>query len=94
MLHDVIEDTETSYDDLEKQFGTDVALGVLALTKDINLPSKEEQMIDTLDRIRKQPVEIRMVKMADRITNLQPPPHYWSGEKIQNYRKEARLILE
>lgn len=35
-----------------------------------------------------------MVKLADRITNLQPPPHYWSREKIQNYKKEAELILE
>jgi (p)ppGpp synthase/HD superfamily hydrolase len=35
-----------------------------------------------------------MVKMADRITNLQPPPHYWTKEKINNYREEAQLILD
>ena len=32
--------------------------------------------------------------MADRITNLQPPPHYWTKEKINNYREEAQLILD
>ena len=35
-----------------------------------------------------------MVKMADRITNLQPPPPHWNKEKIREYRKEALLIYE
>lgn len=30
-----------------------------------------------------------MVKLADRITNLQAPPHYWKPEKIRAYRAEA-----
>lgn len=93
LLHDVIEDTETNYDDIEKRFGIDVANGVLALTKNLKLPSKHEQMVDSLERILQQPKEIWMVKLADRITNLQPPPHYWNKAKIQNYRNEARLIL-
>jgi (p)ppGpp synthase/HD superfamily hydrolase len=33
-----------------------------------------------------------MVKMADRITNLQPPPKHWDQEKILQYKQEARLI--
>ncbi len=94
LLHDVIEDTETSFADVKSRFGTNVANGVLALTKNLKLTSKHEQMLDSLERIREQPQEVWMVKLADRITNLQPPPHYWNKEKIQNYRKEARLILE
>jgi (p)ppGpp synthase/HD superfamily hydrolase len=34
-----------------------------------------------------------MVKLADRITNLQPPPGYWDAEKIERYREEGRVIL-
>jgi (p)ppGpp synthase/HD superfamily hydrolase len=34
-----------------------------------------------------------MVKLADRITNLQPPPGYWDAEKIERYREEGRAIL-
>ena len=30
-----------------------------------------------------------MVKLADRITNLQTPPSYWTTEKIIEYRQEA-----
>jgi (p)ppGpp synthase/HD superfamily hydrolase len=88
LLHDTIEDTATTYDDLQQTFGQAVADGVLALTKDQTL-AKSLQMADSLTRIQQQPVEIWMVKMADRITNLQAPPHYWTPEKIAAYRQEA-----
>ncbi len=35
-----------------------------------------------------------MVKLCDRITNLQPPPKHWDKAKIAKYQNEARLILE
>jgi len=35
-----------------------------------------------------------MVKMCDRITNLQPAPSGWDEEKNANYSKEAQIILE
>lgn len=92
LLHDVIEDTQVTYDQVEAGFGVQVASGVLSLTKNKKLPSKQEQMLDSLNRIKKQPKEVWMVKLADRITNLQPPPHYWDNKKILKYQKEARLI--
>lgn len=88
LLHDVIEDTKITYQEIELAFGSRVAKGVLALTKSASLP-KEQAMRDSLERIRQQPQEIWMVKMADRISNLGPPPHYWKREKIEQYRKEA-----
>jgi (p)ppGpp synthase/HD superfamily hydrolase len=36
--------------------------------------------------------EIACVKLADRITNLQHPPNYWTKEKIKAYRDEAIFI--
>lgn len=92
LLHDTIEDTSVSYNDIATGFGIDVADGVLALTKDKNLPTKD-QMQDSLDRILQQPFEIAMVKLADRITNLSKPPSFWSNEKKSTYLKEAGLIL-
>lgn len=93
LLHDVIEDTDTSYDGLKNIFGAEIADGVLALTKNKHL-SKVDQMKDSLKRIKKQPTEIWMVKLSDRITNLQAPPKYWNQNKIMKYRNEAILILE
>jgi len=51
-------------------------------------------MADSLSRIKEQPREIWMVKLADRITNLQPPPGHWSAEKIERYREEGKKILK
>ena len=93
LLHDTLEDTETTFDELSDRFGQDVADSVLALTKNHELP-KEKQMEESLERIRKQPKEIWAVKMADRITNLQPPPKHWNKEKRKNYQGEARIIHE
>src|SRR5262245_9451528 len=72
LLHDTLEDTATSFAEVEQAFGVQVASGVLALTKDAKLP-KAERMADSLRRIREQPREVWMVKLADRITNLQKP---------------------
>ncbi len=92
MLHDTIEDTSATYQDIHSLFGEAVAKGVMALTKDKTLGSKSEQMLDSLQRIREQPKEVWMVKMADRITNLYAPPYYWNTEKKVTYQEEARLI--
>lgn len=93
LLHDVIEDTEKTHNEIKQIFGADVADGVLALTKNKNI-KKESRMADSIERIKLQPREIWMVKLADRITNLQPPPPRWSKEKIDNYRLEADYILK
>lgn len=91
LLHDVLEDTAVTFHELETEFGLPVAQGVLALTKNGLLP-KEQQIPDSLERIRQQPREVWLVKLADRITNLAPPPAHWNNEKKKYYRQEAILI--
>lgn len=92
LLHDTLEDTDATYEQLAERFGEPTAAGVLALTKNKDLPNKREQMLDSLSRIREQPHEVWMVKMADRITNLYHPPYYWKVRKMMIYREEAMLI--
>ncbi len=92
LLHDVLEDTETGYSALRHRFGEPVAQGVRALSKNPELPDTRSRIVDSLERIQKQPKEIWMVKLADRITNLQSPPSHWTGGKIAGYREEAGLI--
>ena len=93
LLHDNIEDTDTTHQELEAVFGRDVADGVLALTKNDTLP-KSEQLIDSLKRIQQQPKEVWAVKLADRITNLQQPPESWPQDKIRDYKNDAKFILQ
>lgn len=93
ILHDTIEDTDVTFEQIKTEFGLSIADGVLALTKDSSI-EKSLQMSDSLKRIKQQPQEVWMVKLADRITNLQAPPHYWKRDKIAKYREEAIIIYE
>ena len=52
LLHDTLEDTSANFDEISKEFGLEVAQGVMALTKNEELP-KSERMFDSLSRIKK-----------------------------------------
>jgi guanosine-3',5'-bis(diphosphate) 3'-pyrophosphohydrolase len=93
LLHDILEDTPLSFKELEDTFGNIVATGVLALTKNASL-DKKDQMEDSLDRIVKQGKEVAIVKLCDRITNLQKPPLKWDKEKIKKYHLQAVTIAQ
>lgn len=91
LLHDTMEDTATDFGELEDTFGVDIAQAVSALTKDKKLP-KEQQMRDSLTRVKKLQAEVWAIKLADRITNLQSPPPQWDNSKKIKYQEEARII--
>ena len=93
LLHDVLEDTALSFKALEDDFGNVVAEGVLALTKDSTL-DKKDQMDDSLNRILDLGREVAIVKICDRITNLQRPPKKWDNAKIKKYHLQALKIAE
>ncbi len=98
LLHDSVEDTETTREAVAEAFGEAVAAGVDALSKRPHGPdgepwTKDEKMADSLARILGQPREVRVVKLADRITNLQDPPPHWSTDKTARYHREAEQIL-
>jgi (p)ppGpp synthase/HD superfamily hydrolase len=99
LLHDILEDTYVIYDEIVDRFGIYVANGVLAVSKDGAVGVSEDehnrerlQLEDSLQRIKKQPQEVWMVKLADRITNLQPPPDHWDDAKTARYKEGAELI--
>ena len=93
LLHDTVEDTETTTDQIADAFGIAGADGVRALSKDKALP-KAEQMTDSLRRIQEQPREIWIVKLADRAVNMEPAPAHWSMDKRRTYQQQAITILE
>jgi (p)ppGpp synthase/HD superfamily hydrolase len=106
LLHDSIEDTaKTSEakqelaDEIAREFGEPIRDGVLALTKRDSMADgtplpKADRMVDSLRRIREEPYAVWAVKLADRITNLAPPPAHWDKPKCAAYRAEAQAILE
>ena len=95
LLHDVNEDTDTRVtSELNIPNIEAIIAGVGALTKDTTLVTKQEQMQDSLERLKEQPKCVQMVKLADRITNLAPAPKFWNKAKRQDYVDEAKQILD
>ena len=106
LLHDVIEDCTKTQEDYDRisQFiiricDEDILNGVQALSKrdifDIHgVKDKSAMMKDSLRRIREQSAEVWVVKLADRICNLQEPPPHWNSKKRTRYVEEAQLIYE
>ena len=92
ILHDVVEWTSTTYDDVLENFGRGVADGVLALTKNKKLREPEEAMADSLARIGLQPKEIWVVKLADRISKFLPLPSGWNPGEMERYWRESLRI--
>lgn len=93
LLHDTIEDTDATYDELAQTFDNRIAKAVQALSKDSTILSKELRMEDSLSRIFTLEKEVGLVKLADRITNLQPPPEHWTKVKVEQYEREAQKIV-
>jgi len=75
LLHDVVEDTDTSLEEVEQAFGADVALMVNGVTKLKQLPlyNKEEQQTENVRKMllaMTEDVRVIIVKLADRLHNM------------------------
>lgn len=93
LLHNTIEDTAVTYDEIYKEFGAEVAEAVDALTKDKTIESKKDQMAANINNLLTQAYEVQMVKLASYIVELQEPPKEWDSLQVLNKHKEAKFIL-
>ena len=88
LLHDTLEDTDATYEDLVERFGPDVAALVAEVTDDKSLPKEERKRL----QITKTPAKSRrakLLKLADRTSNLRglvtSPPKGWPRERLRDY---------
>jgi (p)ppGpp synthase/HD superfamily hydrolase len=68
-LHDTIEDTQTTHQELAKTFGEHVAALVVEVTDDMTLPKRERRQKQIVDAPRKSP-GAKLIKIADKISNI------------------------
>jgi GTP diphosphokinase / guanosine-3',5'-bis(diphosphate) 3'-diphosphatase len=97
LLHDTIEDTGTTADELESAFGSDIAGLVVEMTDDKSLPKEVRKCKQIQDAPRKS-VRAQVIKLADKISNLRSllnsPPATWTAERKRAYFEWARQVVE
>lgn len=97
ILHDTVEDTETTAAELEREFGADITGIVVEVTDDKSL-SKVERKRRQVERAGNCRPAARLVKLADKICNLRDlrshPPANWSEERKREYFDWARAVAD
>ena len=88
VLHDTIEDTETTADELTAQFGSIITAIVLEVSDDKSL-SIHERKQKQIEHAPHGSTEAKLVKLADKICNLRDilaaPPASWGAERKRAY---------
>ena len=89
ILHDLIEDTDITYNDIKKEFGKEIADIVDGVTKldKINYNSKEEAKADAIRKMviaMSKDIRVLILKLADRLHNIETIDYLneWKQEKI------------
>ena len=97
ILHDTIEDTQTTLAELRQHFGDEIAGVVAEVTDDKSLPRAERKRLQ-IEHAAHASSPARLVKLADKICNLrdtvQSPPVDWSCEQKQEYFDWARRVVD
>jgi len=97
LLHDTIEDTETTPEELEQVFGQAIKSIVMEVTDDKDL-SKDERKRLQIEHAAHISDQAKLVKLADKTSNLrdvaQTPPPDWSLERRQQYFDWAKAVID
>jgi guanosine-3',5'-bis(diphosphate) 3'-pyrophosphohydrolase len=97
LLHDTVEDTATTHEELLEAFGSRIARIVAEVTDDKRLPKEERKRLQvehapTLSR------EARLVKLADKLCNLRDvaerPPAKWDLARRREYFDWAKRVVD
>jgi guanosine-3',5'-bis(diphosphate) 3'-pyrophosphohydrolase len=95
-LHDTIEDTATTREELAQKFGDRVAALVVEVTDDMTLPKQERRRKQIVDAPRKSP-GAKLIKIADKISNIRarilPQPNQDERDDLIDYVNWAEKVV-
>jgi (p)ppGpp synthase/HD superfamily hydrolase len=96
LLHDTVEDTETTLAELEQAFGARVARIVGEVTDNKELPKQERKRLQ-IEHARHLSREATLVKLGDKIANVRDlttnPPPSWSHQRKKEYLDWAEEVI-
>ena len=97
LLHDVVEDTDATLDEVEERFGSRVRELVGALTDDKSLPQEERKRRQELHAPLLDPAA-KAIKIADKTSNARDvgfdPPRGWSLKRRREYLDWGKRVVE
>lgn len=97
LLHDTIEDTATTAEELEQEFGSAITSIVLEVTDDQLLPRADRKRLQ-IEHAAHASAQAKLVKLADKTSNLRDvavnPPETWSLERRQEYFDWAKQVID
>lgn len=97
LLHDTIEDTDTTAAELIAQFGEEIANVVLEVTDDKSLDKATRKKLQ-IEHAKHASDRAKLVKLADKICNLRDiasaPPADWSAERKAEYFDWAKSVID
>jgi (p)ppGpp synthase/HD superfamily hydrolase len=95
-LHDTIEDTRTSLDELRDVFGEDIAAVVMEVTDDKSLPKLERKRLQIVTAPKKSR-RAKLLKLADATSNVRAlaidPPTDWDTDRVLGYIAWAEQVI-
>lgn len=95
VLHDTVEDTETTKEEITKLFGEKVCKMVLEVTDDKTIPKAERKQLQIEHAPHLSP-GARQIKLGDKISNITDvmnnPPAGWSKERRLEYVEWAEKV--
>jgi guanosine-3',5'-bis(diphosphate) 3'-pyrophosphohydrolase len=98
ILHDTLEDTDTSYEELVARFGVEVADVVAEVTDNKSIEDKGVRKGLQLETAPRKSARAAMVKLADKTCNLRDlvsaPPAEWDGGRKLEYFEWARKVVD
>ena len=97
LLHDTVEDTETTFEELESEFGAEIASIVREVTDDKTL-DKPERKKQQIEHAAHASPKAKLVKLADKICNVRDvassPPAHWPLQRRQDYFDWAGKVID
>ena len=96
LLHDTLEDTNATDEEIRQQFGEQVLALVQEVTDDKSLPKLERKRLQ-IEHAPHQSARAKQVKLADKICNvtdiINSPPHNWSLKRCQEYIDWSKQVV-
>jgi (p)ppGpp synthase/HD superfamily hydrolase len=96
LLHDTVEDTGVTKEELAQRYGSDVADLVMEVTDDKSLPKAERKRLQVQNAPKKSP-RAQVIKLADKISNMRSvlysPPVDWDQERRRQYFEWAKQVI-